>query len=68
MYFEVYTELSRKQFEKIQSGDFYICIPDGVQMVNEKGSRSLYFYCEKKELLDLLIEGIEDSCLNYDLI
>lgn len=68
MDFEIYTELSRKQLKKIQSGELYICLPDGVKMINKNGSRSLYFYCEDENIFTQLVEGIEGSGLNWELI
>lgn len=62
---EIYAELSKKQYQLIQSGNATIQIPYGTKMINKKGSRGLYFYCEDDKVAQELVEGLNNSNINW---
>ena len=61
--FEIYAELSKKQFNSIISGHKQIVVPEGVTMKNAK--RSLFFNCENEILYKMMKEALSMSGINY---
>ena len=64
---EVYAELSKKQYNQIISQEASLEIPDGVSMKNHAGSRGLLFNCNGSESASLLIDGLENSNINWQI-
>jgi hypothetical protein len=60
---EVYAELSRKQYNLIQTGGAAIEVPHGVEMSNRAGSRALYFSCDDAEVAKELQDGLDGSAI-----
>jgi len=63
--FEIYAELSKKQYDLVINGDADLELPYGVQMSNRKGSRSLSFSCKDGETAKLLADGLDNSSINW---
>ena len=64
---EIFAELSKRQYKKLIDGDVEIEVPHGVSMNNRRGSRGLMFDCEDHEAATELIEGLENSALNWQM-
>ena len=62
---EIYAEISKKQFQLIASGDYDIEVPSGVSMTHKAGSRILTFFCDGAESAQLLMEGLDESYVNW---
>ena len=62
---DVYSELSRKQFNLIQEGFAYIEVPHGVSMKNRTGSKGLLFSCDGEGAAKILEEGLENSGMSW---
>jgi hypothetical protein len=61
----VYAELSKKQYNLIQTGQAVIEVPHGVQLRNRAGSRALYFSCINSEIAKELQDGLDDSAIAW---
>lgn len=68
MSIEIYSELSKRQYESIQRGESCLELPYGVSMFNKKGSRGLYFTCDNEDSAEELIEGLEGSLISWEKI
>ena len=62
---EIYAELTKKQFERVASGEYSREVPHGVTMKHSSGSRALRFSCDDIENAKLLMDGLDDSGINW---
>jgi len=62
---EVYAEISRKIFNRVEAGELRFCLPDGVSFSRRLGSRSCFFECEYKEAFDILTEALDDAGIQW---
>lgn len=58
--------LSRKHYNLLIYGMATLEIPDGVQMRNKTGSKILEFYCENREISEILCDGLDESGIPWD--
>jgi len=61
----IYAELSGRSYSKVINGDLEICLPHGVKMKNNHGSRGLFFECVDEDARDTLIDGLESSGISW---
>lgn len=64
----IYAELSKKQYNKVASGEYSIVVPQGVTMSNTKGYRGLSFHCENKDIAVMLEDALAADDINYTVI
>ena len=62
---EIYAEISKKQYRQIESGEYGIQVPKGVSMKHRAGSRALTFFCDTRELADVMEEALDESYVNW---
>jgi hypothetical protein len=62
---DIYAVITRKQYRLLTTGQATLEIPDGTTMKNRKGSRSLSFSCETRELADMLEDALDVSGISW---
>ena len=61
----LYAELSRKQYDLVQTGGASIEVPYGVKIRNRTGSRCLFFDCDDLESSKELKDGLDNSGIGW---
>jgi hypothetical protein len=62
---EIYAELSKKQYNLVQTGQVSVEVPHGVMLRNKAGSRALHFFCPDVEAAKELRDGLDDSSVSW---
>lgn len=65
---DLYIELSKKQLSKLASGDYCLEFPHGTEVKYKTGSRVVNVTCENKEVMKELIEGLDASYINWQIL
>lgn len=62
---EVYAELTKKLFRRVEAGELRFCLPDGVQFLRRLGSRACFFECNDKEAFETLTDALDDVGISW---
>jgi hypothetical protein len=63
---EITAVLSQGQYNLVKTGAAEIEIPQGVEMANQAGSRTLVFACENRDIAEELMDGLDNSGISWD--
>ena len=63
---EVVAVLSRNQYQMIRTGEAEIEVPNGVEMDNKAGSRTLIFACPNRDIAEELMDGLDSSGIVWE--
>lgn len=61
----LYAELTKKQFQKLCSGEFTMVVPYGIEVRHRKSSRGVMFNCVDRTTARLLIDGLKNSGISW---
>jgi len=62
---EVYAVLSKKQYAMVQNEEAEIEIPYNTELMNKKGSRTLFITCYGREAATELADGLDASGVSW---